>query len=159
MKPVESDAALAAMLARRASSLPGRSSSRYSSRCSSRAGDPDSLGNHDQGQAPTATPSCSREAFERHQSPVWVQRFRGHEPHAAQPGTFAHTYAVIVLITRGLSRIRHTGDLVLRAGDVHLIPPGDAHSAAHFDDMEGWGLAFHPEAFPQDDTSWGSQTG
>ncbi|MBK6808275.1 MAG: helix-turn-helix transcriptional regulator [Sandaracinaceae bacterium] len=110
-------------------------------------------------KAPTATPSCSREAFERHQSPVWVQRFRGHEPHAAQPGTFAHTYAVIVLITRGLSRIRHTGDLVLRAGDVHLIPPGDAHGAAHFDDMEGWALAFHPEAFPQDDTSWGSQTG
>ena len=91
-------------------------------------------------RAPTATPSCSREAFERHQAPVWVQRFRGHEPHAAQPGTFAHTYAVIVLVTRGLSRIRHTGDLVLRAGDVHLIPPGDAHGAAHFDDMEGWAL-------------------
>ncbi len=107
----------------------------------------------------TKPPSRAREEFERHQFPVWVRRFSGHEHHAARPGTFTHSFAAIVLVTRGLSRIRHTGDLVLRAGDVHLIPPGDAHGAAHFEDMEGWGLTFHPEAFPQEDTSWGSHTG
>jgi AraC-like DNA-binding protein len=104
-------------------------------------------------------PSLTREAFERHRFPVWMQRFTGHEDRRAQAGTFVHSYAVILLVTRGLSRMRHAGDLVLRAGDVHLIPPGDAHGAAHFEDMEGWALAFHPEAFPQEDTSWGSHTG
>jgi AraC-like DNA-binding protein len=103
--------------------------------------------------------SRAREEFERHRFPVWVRRFSGHERHAGQPGTFAHSFAAIVFVTRGLSRIRHAGDLVLRAGDVHLIPPGDAHSAAQLEDMEGWGLTFHPEAFPQEDTSWGSHTG
>lgn len=105
------------------------------------------------------TDSCSRQAFERHESAVWVRRFSGTGQHVAQTGTFSHTYAAIVFVTRGLSRIRHTGDLVLRAGDVHLIPPGDAHGAAQLEDMEGWGLTFHPEAFPHDDTQWGSHTG
>ncbi len=107
-----------------------------------------------------AKPSRAREEFERHQFPVWVRRFSGHEQHAAPPpGTFAHSFAAIVFVVRGLSRIRHAGELVLRAGDVHLIPPGDAHSAAQLEDMEGWALTFHPEAFPQEDTSWGSHTG
>lgn len=88
-----------------------------------------------------------------------MRRFSGQERQVAPPGTFAHSFAAIVFVTRGLSRIRHAGELVLRAGDVHLIPPGDAHSAAQFEDMEGWGLTFHPEAFPHDDTSWGSHTG
>jgi AraC-like DNA-binding protein len=51
---------------------------------------------------------------------------------------------VVAVVTRGESKIRHTGELVLRAGDVHLIPPGDAHSGGA-SDAEGWGLAFHPE--------------
>ncbi len=101
----------------------------------------------------------AREAFERHQSPVWVRRFSGRGHHVAQTGTFSHAFAAIVLVTRGLSRIRHTTDLVLRAGDVHLIPPGDAHSPAQFEDMEGWALTIHPEAFPQDDTHWGGPMG
>jgi len=107
-------------------------------------------------------PSASREAFERHHAPVWVQRLRSHALHATAtpaPGSVTHPYAVVVFVTRGLSRIRHTGDLVLRPGDVHLIPPGDAHGGAHFEDMEGWALAFHPEAFPQADGSWGSPSG
>lgn len=105
------------------------------------------------------TASCSRAAFERHELPVWVRRFHGHGQHVAQAGTFSHPFAAIVFVTRGLSHIRHTGDLVLRAGDVHLIPPGDPHGPARFDDMEGWGLTFHAEAFPHEDAHWGSQTG
>jgi AraC-like DNA-binding protein len=53
----------------------------------------------------------------------------------------------VVLVTRGESKVRHAGEWVLRAGDVHLIPPGDAHrggpSAA-----QGWVLAFLPEVLP-----------
>lgn len=107
----------------------------------------------------THAASCSRAAFERHEMPVWVRRFSGHGTPVAQVGTFSHTFAAIVFVTRGLSRIRHTGDLVLRAGDVHLIPPGDAHGPAQLEEMEGWALTFHPEAFPQDDAGWGSHTG
>jgi AraC-like DNA-binding protein len=96
-------------------------------------------------------PSPDREAFERHEVPVWVRRHGGHAQRAAEPGSFAHAYAVVVLVTRGEGRVRHVGDLVLRAGDVHLIPPGDAHGGARFESLEGWVLAFHPEALPPDD--------
>ena len=104
-------------------------------------------------------PAPSREDFERHGLPVWVGPYapRGR----AHPGTITHSYAVIVLITRGQSKVRHTRELVLRAGDVHLIPPGDPHGPAHLEgaDVQGWALAFHPEALPQEDTSWGSHAG
>lgn len=105
------------------------------------------------------SPTREREEFERHRSPVWVQRYRGLEHRPARAGTFTHSYAVIFLVTRGVSRIRHSGDQVLRAGDVHLLPPGDAHGSAHFENVEGWALSFYPEAFPQEDASWGSPTG
>ena len=101
----------------------------------------------------------AREAFERHQFPVWLRRYGGHEHRAAQPGTFVHSYAVIVLVTRGQGRVRHTGDLLLRAGDVHLIPPGDAHGSAQLQALEGWALAFHPEALGHEDATWGSSVG
>lgn len=97
----------------------------------------------------------SREEFEQHRLPVWVERYGRHGP--AHAGTNVHSYAVIILVKRGKSKVRHAGEQVLRAGDVHLIPPGDPHGAMHFEDMELWALAFHPEAFPLDDPSWGSR--
>ncbi len=103
--------------------------------------------------------ALAREAFERHQFPVWVQRYSGHEQRPARPGTFVHSYAVIVLVTQGQGRIRHTGELQLRAGDVHLIPPGDAHGSARLSGVAGWALAFHPEALQHGDVSWGSSVG
>jgi AraC-like DNA-binding protein len=102
------------------------------------------------------TPSQARQAFEQHLSPVWVHRYKGHEHPRARPGTFVHSHAVIVVVTRGQGRVRHGGELMLRAGDVHIIPPGDAHGSAQLEGLEGWLLAFHPEAFPHDDRSWGS---
>jgi AraC-like DNA-binding protein len=101
--------------------------------------------------------ALSRVEFERHHLPLWVERYR---PVQSPPrrGLVTHAYAVIMLITRGQSRMRHAGQQVLNAGDVHLIPPGDPHGASHFEDVEGWALAFHPEAFPSDE-GWGSERG
>jgi AraC-like DNA-binding protein len=109
--------------------------------------------------APGATPS--HEEFESRRLPLWVgpygQRGQKHGHQAsASPGSFVHSYAVVVLITRGTSRVRHAGELTLRAGDVHLIPPGDSHGATHFGDAAGWALAFHPEAVARGD-SWGDE--
>lgn len=105
------------------------------------------------------SPPPSWVRFERHQLPVWVGRYGEARPRA-RGGLTTHSYAVIVLVTRGQSRVRHAGPQVLRAGDVHLIPPGDPHGATHFEDgeVEGWSLAFHPEAFPSEE-GWGSERG
>jgi AraC-like DNA-binding protein len=100
----------------------------------------------------------SRLKFERHQLPVWVGRYGSFQSPPSR-ALVTHSYAVIVLVTRGQSKVRHAGQQVLSAGDVHLIPPGDPHGASHFEeDVEGWALAFHPEAFPSDE-GWGSERG
>lgn len=101
--------------------------------------------------------SLSHEEFARQRLPLWVGRH--HRSGPGHAGTSVHSYAVIFLVMRGQSKMRHAGELVLRAGDVHIIPPGDPHGTVHFDDVEGWALAFHPEAFPHEDPSWGSHEG
>ncbi len=110
-----------------------------------------------------AEPSPAWARFERRQVPVWVGRYG---PLSSAPARRAipdacsvtHSYAVIMLVTRGQSKVRHAGAQELRVGDVHLIPPGDPHGPGHFEEMEGWGLAFHPEAFPSDE-GWGGERG
>ena len=101
--------------------------------------------------------NASRVKFERNEIPIWVERYSAHR-HDASRALTTHAYAVIMLVTRGQSKMRHAGEQVLRAGDVHLIPPGDPHGATHFEDLRGWALAFHPEAFPSDE-SWGNARG
>jgi AraC-like DNA-binding protein len=103
------------------------------------------------------SPTSSRVKFEHHQVPIWVERY-GSARYPPSRALATHSYAVIVLITRGQSKVRHAGQQVLSAGDVHLIPPGDPHGAAHFEDVDGWALAFHPEAFPSDE-GWGNERG
>jgi AraC-like DNA-binding protein len=109
--------------------------------------------------SPSREPLPSQEQFLDHRLPVWVGRY-GLAPtqECPRPLSTTHTYAVIVLVTRGQSRIRHAGEQVLRAGDVHLIPPGDPHGPGHFQDVRGWTLAFHPEAFPSEE-NWGQERG
>jgi AraC-like DNA-binding protein len=100
------------------------------------------------------------DAFEARRVPLWIGRYprpsRGH----GRPGLRAHDYAVVMLITKGHSHVRHGGELTVREGDVHLIPPGDPHGAVHFEGAEGWGLAFRPEAFALGESgSWGESDG
>jgi AraC-like DNA-binding protein len=90
--------------------------------------------------------------------PLWVSRYERMPRESCGPrGPAVHSYAVIVLVTRGQARVRHAGEQVLRAGDVHLIPPGDPHGPAHLEEVEGWGLAFRPEALSQEGSGWGSE--
>lgn len=91
--------------------------------------------------------SSSRLDFEKGHLPIWAGRLQVH-PRGGR-ATSVHAYAVVMLVTRGESKMRHAGDLVVRAGDVHLIPPGDAHGAGA-SNAEGWGVAFHPDALGED---------
>ncbi|MFP2925174.1 helix-turn-helix domain-containing protein [Pyxidicoccus sp. 3LG] len=75
--------------------------------------------------------------------PIWAGRLDGRRMGPGR-GTAVHAHAVIALVLRGESKVQHAGELVLRAGDVHLIPPGDAHGHVQ-SDVEGWGIAFRPE--------------
>jgi len=90
-------------------------------------------------RSPRLTPL--HEDFEERRVPVWAGRYERHGRVGCAPlGSFVHSYAVIVLVTRGQARVRHTGELVLRAGDVHLIPPGDPHGAGHLMAEARWRL-------------------
>ena len=101
----------------------------------------------------------ARVAFEQRRTPVWVGRY-GRDDGDRTHGPVAHDYAVVMLITKGRSRMRHGAELTVREGDVHLIPPGDPHGSPHFEGVEGWGLAFRPEAFAQGDAGgWGDTEG
>ncbi|WP_141592996.1 AraC family transcriptional regulator [Myxococcus sp. AB056] len=96
---------------------------------------------------PWGPDSSSRLDFEKGRLPIWAGRLQVH-PRDGR-ATAVHAYAVVMLVTRGESKMRHAGDLVVRAGDVHLIPPGDAHGAGA-SNAEGWGVAFHPDALGED---------
>lgn len=87
--------------------------------------------------------------FMRGDLPAWVSTYGGGPPRPAR-GLTSHTYAVVALVTRGGARVRHRGHLELRTGDVHLIPPGDAHGMGDFEGARVHGLAFHPDALRLD---------
>lgn len=91
------------------------------------------------------------EAFLRGREPVFLWRFekqtRNEDARRARHRS-VHPYAVIFLLMEGRSRMNHSGLLETRPGDVHLIPPGDAHSGLGFDDATGWALGFWPEQTP-----------
>jgi AraC-like DNA-binding protein len=84
------------------------------------------------------------EDFLRGERPAWVGEY-GEGPRPA-PRLTSHAYAVVALVTRGSIQMRHRGDVVLRTGDVHLIPPGDAHGLMDFQGARGLGLGFYPDA-------------
>ncbi|AKF84398.1 transcriptional regulator, AraC family [Myxococcus fulvus] len=90
-------------------------------------------------------PSTLRQDFEEKRRLTWIGTLGPVAPLRVSPRSAVHPYAAIVLVLKGESRVRHAGDLVLRAGDVHLIPPGDAHGREH-SDAQGLGLGFYPEA-------------
>ncbi len=107
--------------------------------------------------SPVSSSPWGRRDFEQERFPLWAGRIQRKHP-GSRGSSAAHSYAVVMLVTRGESRIRHTGELVLRAGDVHLIPPGDAHRGGP-SDVEGWALAFHPEVLGGGEAEGASRLG
>lgn len=89
------------------------------------------------------------EDFLRGDLPAWVG-VHGEGPRAPRRELTTHAYAVVALVTRGSVRVKHRGELELRTGDVHLIPPGDAHGMGDFQGARLLGLAFHPDALRLD---------
>lgn len=57
-----------------------------------------------------------------------------------------HPYAVVTFQVAGELEVEHRGSLDLRAGDVHLIPAGDAHRVAHARDADVWGVTLRTGA-------------
>ena len=76
---------------------------------------------------------------------VWSGRFSP-RAHAGSGSGSVHAHAVVLLVLRGESSVRHRGHLRLHAGDVHLIPPGDPHRVEGGEDLEVWAVGFHPAA-------------
>lgn len=91
--------------------------------------------------SPSAHPRHA--AFEQGLEPLFITRFQGHGARTAGAGV--HPYGVVVLVREGKTRVHHSGALELRTGDVHLIPPGDAHATSHLERAAGWALGFWPE--------------
>lgn len=98
--------------------------------------------------APPAHPAFA--AFEQGREPLFVSRLERHAREGLHGtrrpgGKSVHPFGVVILLVAGRSRVQHAGALELRPGDVHLIPPGDAHAGAHFENATGWMLGFWPE--------------
>lgn len=57
-------------------------------------------------------------------------------------GPVTHSYAAMTFITGGSSRVEQNGEWQLRAGDVMLVPAGQAHRLIDSQDAGYWGVAF-----------------
>lgn len=85
--------------------------------------------------------------------PVRAVRFDGHELPPGEPvpeHAHAHDFLVLTYFARGGGALRLQGrELRIRAGDVHLIPPGVVVSATRdttgLAEAQGWGVYFPPE--------------
>ncbi|WP_437973234.1 AraC family transcriptional regulator [Sorangium sp. So ce295] len=61
-----------------------------------------------------------------------------------------HTYSVLAFHLGGRMRVEHRGELELTAGQVHLIPAGDAHRWLTASKVDMRGVAFCRSCLPQD---------
>lgn len=57
-------------------------------------------------------------------------------------GPAVHRYTALALHTSGRLRIEHNGEFELRAGDLYLVPAGDAHRTVSASRPESYRLAF-----------------
>lgn len=63
-------------------------------------------------------------------------------PARARPSPVTHTYAVLVYVTGGRSRIEQHGTWTLGPGDVLLVPAGAPHRSVERRGVAYWGLSF-----------------
>lgn len=59
----------------------------------------------------------------------------------------SHDYSVVMLVTGGRSRVEQSGEWALGAGDVLLVPAGQAHRLLEMRRSEYWGVGFCAPCF------------
>jgi len=76
-----------------------------------------------------------------HSRPVWVERFT-HEPSARSPLPAVHEHAALLFVTDGKVVHEQRGRFEVHAGDMILVPAGEAHRALRTTRTTAWGVGF-----------------
>jgi hypothetical protein len=74
-----------------------------------------------------------------HSRPVWVERFT-HEPSARSPLPAVHEHAALLFVTDGKVVHEQRGRFEVHAGDMILVPAGEAHRALRTTRTTAWGV-------------------
>jgi len=61
-----------------------------------------------------------------------------------------HTYSVLTFHLGGRMRVEHRGELDIEAGQIHVVPAGDAHRILAARAADAWGLAVCSTCLPAD---------
>lgn len=80
---------------------------------------------------------------------ISVKRVTDWKPRPGCPSA-RHAYSVIAFQLSGEMVMEHGGAVELRAGDVHVIPPGAEHRLRRAHDADVWCAALRPEALDRD---------
>lgn len=76
-----------------------------------------------------------------HSRPVWVERFT-HEASARTPRFAVHEHAALLYVIEGHVVHEQRGRFDVQAGDVLLVPAGEAHRALRTARTTAWGVGF-----------------
>lgn len=86
-----------------------------------------------------------------HTHPVWVER-HVHEPSSSAPRSrVVHDHAALLYVTDGRVVHEQRGEFEVVAGDVLLVPAGEAHRALHSTHVVAWGVGFCAPCFAPSD--------
>jgi AraC family transcriptional regulator, transcriptional activator of pobA len=76
-----------------------------------------------------------------HPRPVWVERFTK-EPSSRASPVAVHDNAALLVVTEGHAVHEQRGRFEVQAGDVLVVPAGEAHRALRTARMTAWGIGF-----------------
>jgi AraC family transcriptional activator of pobA len=76
-----------------------------------------------------------------HSRPVWVERFT-HESSSGASRSAVHQHAALVFLTDGRAVHEQRGRFEVQAGDMVLVPAGEAHRALRTTRTTAWGIGF-----------------
>jgi AraC family transcriptional regulator, transcriptional activator of pobA len=71
-----------------------------------------------------------------------------HDVTCRPPAAAVHTYSVLAFQVSGRLQVQHRGDLAVEAGNVHVIPAGDAHRVLAARASDAWGIALCRTCLP-----------
>ncbi len=76
-----------------------------------------------------------------HSRPVWVERFT-HEPSSRASSFAVHEHAALLFLTDGHALHEQRQRFEVQAGDMLLVPAGEAHRAHRATRTTAWGIGF-----------------